>query len=852
VRRASTRARRAAAISGVLALAATGVVALGTAAHAASTPLNSVIVDGRGYGHGVGLSQWGAYGNAVDRNMTWHQILGLYYGGTTLSSLQGSDFPSRLAPGTMSVRLITLDDAATAVVQAQGQASTPIDPQARAFGTLVAREIAGRTNVYRVYGRAAAACPAPGENLDDAARWTLVADNVTGPVTLAAPGGDDPATPVANLLAVCEPSGAQRSYRGAIQAANGTAGENRTVNVVPIESYLRGVVPRESPALWGDAGGGKGMNALRAQAVAARSYAMSEGQTNSWGQRYSYAKTCDTQACQVYGGAGLRVAGGSLQLLEDPRTDQAVAETAGKVMRTAAGPIAYTMFSSSNGGRTTGTLFPNVDDPGDATASNPHHTWSVLLTAAKIEAAYPSIGHLTSASVTARSGGGTWGGRATSVRLSGTSGSVTLTGDQLRLKFDLKSNWFQLTGIQVAPAGAPTIGQGLFIGDSVGASVSTGFEPELPAVLDRAYPNLTLDAVSSRCTTGSCSVSPTGVQIVNALTTVPDYAVVELGYNDSGSTFGSEIDAMMQALTAKGVRVVFWVNLSTRRTSGGASVYAPHNAALVSAMGRWKNMAVLDWNTASTGSVADRWFISGDWVHLTGSGQAQFAYFLRQQLDNARAFGLLTPPPPPPPPPTSSSTVTPTGPPSPTTSALPVGPFRVGSRGTGVVEVQRFLTAYGYAPGPVDGSYGNMTASAVKRFQTEAKAKGWYASVIDGIWGLRSRDAAYRKQQEAAGAPPVTTTPPVSPPPGTTAPASLPAGPFQVGSRGTGVSTVQRFLSSYGYVPGPIDGIYGTQTAGAVKRFQTEAKAKGWYAYAVDGIWGTRTRDAALRKIAGG
>ncbi|HEX9259189.1 MAG TPA: SpoIID/LytB domain-containing protein, partial [Acidimicrobiales bacterium] len=676
--------------------------------------------------------------------------------------------------------------------------------------------------------------------------WVLLADGVAGPVTFTVPGGDDPAAPVANLLATCEPSGSQRSYRGAIAAANGTAGENRTVNIVTLESYLRGVVPRESPALWGDAGGGKGMHALRAQAVAARSYAMAEGRSNN-GLRYSYAKTCDTQSCQVYGGAGLRVGGGALQLLEDPRTDQAVADTAGQVLRTGDGLIAYTMFSASNGGRTFGNLFPNVDDPGDATASNPHHTWSVLLTAAQIEAAYPGVGRLSSVTVTGRSGGGAWGGMATGVRMEGSGGVVTVTGDAFRLKFDLKSSWFNPTGVQVAPAGAPAVASQLFIGDSVGTSITTGYQPELPSLVQEAYPGITFDAVSGRCTSGTCSVSPTGVQIVNAIATAPDVAVVELGYNDSASNFAAEVDSMMQALTAKGVRVVLWVNMSTRRTSNGSPVYAPHNAALAAAMGKWKNLVVLDWNAASSDGAADRWFISGDLVHLTSSGQVQFAFFLRQQLDNLRAFGVLTPPPP-----TQPPTTTTAAPPSPTTSALPVGPYRIGSRGAGVAAVQQFLAAYGYAPGPVDGIYGSRTYYAVRRFQTEARAKGWYASIIDGVWGLRSRDAAYRKQLSAAGVPPPTTTPPAAPPPGASTPTTLPAGPYAIGSRGTGVATVQRFLAQYGYAPGVIDGIYGSQTAGAVKRFQTEARAKGWYTSVVDGVWGTRTRDAALRKVAGG
>ena len=118
------------------------------------------------------------------------------------------------------------------------------------------------------------------------------------------PAGDDPNTAAADLLGVCKAGGLVDHYRGSIHAANGTAGENRTVNSVPIESYLRGVVPRESPASWGLAGGGAGANALRAQSVAARSYALTQN-------RYSYAQTCDSSACQVYGGAGWRVAASS-------------------------------------------------------------------------------------------------------------------------------------------------------------------------------------------------------------------------------------------------------------------------------------------------------------------------------------------------------------------------------------------------------------------------------------------------------------------------------------------------------------------------------------------------------------
>jgi len=77
-------------------------------------------------------------------------------------------------------------------------------------------------------------------------------------------------------------------------ATPGDATVLRVVNYVSLESYLRSVVPSESPSSWRRA-------ALQAQAVAARTYAM-------WRRAYGnlgYADICDTTACQVYHGLRL-------------------------------------------------------------------------------------------------------------------------------------------------------------------------------------------------------------------------------------------------------------------------------------------------------------------------------------------------------------------------------------------------------------------------------------------------------------------------------------------------------------------------------------------------------------------
>src|SRR5207244_3658755 len=126
-------------------------------------------------------------------------------------------------------------------------------------------------------------------------------------------------------------------------------------------------VPLESPASWGGLGGGAGMHALRAQAVAARSYAAAEA-------RWPYAKTCDTASCQMYGGVTVQGSAG-VSSVEQAPTDAAVAQTAGEVRQFGNGQVARTEFSSSTGGWSAGGTFPAVPDEGDT--RSPRHTWTV-------------------------------------------------------------------------------------------------------------------------------------------------------------------------------------------------------------------------------------------------------------------------------------------------------------------------------------------------------------------------------------------------------------------------------------------------------------------------------------------
>lgn len=134
-----------------------------------------------------------------------------------------------------------------------------------------------------------------------------------------------------------EPSGApleieSRAYRGTLDVFGNTRRTLTVVNELPLETYLRGVVPNElSPSAFGQ------IEALKAQAVAARTYiARNQGQYK--GEGYD---VCATDACQVYLGAKT----------EDPTATQAVVATRGIVATFDGKPI-NALYSSTCGGRT--------------------------------------------------------------------------------------------------------------------------------------------------------------------------------------------------------------------------------------------------------------------------------------------------------------------------------------------------------------------------------------------------------------------------------------------------------------------------------------------------------------------
>ena len=401
--------RSAAALLATGSLLLTGALAAPPAAADATVTISDgrFVIKGAGFGHGHGMSQYGAYG-AARQGLTWKQILGFYYPGTELTTLSTTT--------SIKVWITADDDDNLRVLPAKGlkvsdgnhhELVLPTGSQYRSWR--ITRSGAG----YRLSWK------------DAAGKYhTLTTSLDTSTWRFSVPG---------SVVKVRMPSGSTREYRGSMWFVKRGAG-GRTVNKVRLEDYVRGVVPSEMPTSWAP-------DAVRAQAVAARSYAIRIRDFTS----YSGYDICDTTACQVYSGRAVTSAGGTRTSRETAGGNAAAKATAGVIV-TYRGKVALTQFSSSNGGAMSSGGLPYLvekSDPYDGVVRS--QAWSRTITAAALKRAYPSAGTVTALKITRRNGTGRWGGYVESISVVGSKKTLKVGGTAFQSRFGMRSALYTVT-----------------------------------------------------------------------------------------------------------------------------------------------------------------------------------------------------------------------------------------------------------------------------------------------------------------------------------------------------------------------------------------------------------------------
>jgi SpoIID/LytB domain protein len=403
----------------------------------------SFTLDGRGYGHGIGMSQYGAKG-AAEAGLTWQQVMAFYYPGTAIGN-NGNP--------TLRVRLGGVTHLAV-VAQTGLRANLDRTNAASAWQTLPATITrSGTTYTVDQWDVAYFTDTTTPANTGWWLRASVVGSSsflnyAKTAATATTVAFDNPST----LTVRRGTPTAYSTYRGElrhVRSANTSSATVTVVDALPMESYLRGVVPNEMPASWST-------EAVRSQAVAARTYAEYERRHASSGAVYD---TCDSTACQVFKPVET----------EQPQSDSAITATAGKIV-TYQGAAAFTQFSASNGGYSVKGSQPYLTAHPDRYDT---FTWTATVAATSIEQAWPAIGRFSSMSLT-RDGLGPWGGRITSVDLRGSAGTVTVTGSTFSNAMGLKHNLFKPRAALVSQPSFPSDTTGDRVADVVAVVNATG------------------------------------------------------------------------------------------------------------------------------------------------------------------------------------------------------------------------------------------------------------------------------------------------------------------------------------------------------------------------------------------
>jgi stage II sporulation protein D len=364
------------------------------AAAASTGPASTVYIRGGGYGHGIGMSQYGAYGYAL-HGWSYQQILGHYYTGTQI----GTTDPNQI------VRVL-LSSGPAAFAGATRAANKHLNPSLTYDVTPLANGQLALVNqtTHKQVGKFDAPLTA------------------TGPALLS----------VAGLGA----------YRGSLEFRPDGSGGVFTVNAIGLDDYVRGVIGAEMPSGWAP-------QALEAQAVAARTYAITTDVAGGFYNLYP-----DTRS-QMYRGVAAETpstdaavaatAGQIVTYNGTPAVTYFFASSGG-----------YTEnIEDAWPGATPDAWLRGVPDPYDGAGGDPYDHWTRQLS---IPAATKDLGRLLKGKLVGirviQTGASP---RIMTAQVLGTAGTTSVTGAQLQSAFGLLSTWATFTTMSGSVKG-PTPG----------------------------------------------------------------------------------------------------------------------------------------------------------------------------------------------------------------------------------------------------------------------------------------------------------------------------------------------------------------------------------------------------------
>ena len=363
---------------------------------------------GHGYGHGIGMSQWGAYGYA-SHGWQYGPILGHYFTDTSLGTI----------PTSTMVR----------VLMDEGHGSYHI---ASAAAIHVKDETAGTSHTLAAGTYTVVPGPAAGHLMVETPSGQIVLSGIQSPMLII------PTTQPLKLNDTSMAGYTGGHWNGSFRVIRTGTSTLDLVNWVNIERYVAGIVPNEMSTGWPT-------QALKVQAVCARSYA------------YATLNSSPTSEFDAYDGVRSQQYGP----IERQHTDTTAAQTstAGQVVMYQ-GSVATTFFSASSGGMTSSEsaswgapnqpyLVPVVDRYDGAGGLNPNHTWAPKLysgaTLAKALGVASSAGPVVAVDQT-------WDPaslRELTLTLHGSKASVTRSGQTVASTLALRSSWFRVLQVSL-------------------------------------------------------------------------------------------------------------------------------------------------------------------------------------------------------------------------------------------------------------------------------------------------------------------------------------------------------------------------------------------------------------------